>query len=1388
MQEYISYTETELNTNGNAMTDDDVLFTKFDFDRKQTIENRTILETRFGFILFKSRKEGAYFVRDAKTGRAYGDLPKVALSTVWRKATRYLKSKKRELPVDLEVWEEAREKFETAIRGNDDDFGKTVFVQDVWQLCELDFIELGVRRANEVVDLMRFSVFEDIIETRNVNILWGNIRRRYPHRVKTALSAGGIFSDSDSNELSNAGIRSINAIRSQNIFRMKLLVPEHDFNNFPEQINRAYREDRARRRDFRYRVFPFLLGFIMLVMLIAIVYQYKYTLLKNFGATTANVVLLSIWASSVLFIAFSAVRAVFRRKKKRPEYRYFTKRVAVTAAVFGALSLFALLSVTVFYERYDGYNETLYYRNVSESEIYIAGLVDEDIDVLEIPSDIDGKQVVGIDLYAFYKDDFYSVKVDAELSEIAYGAFLKCDNLTTFDFGNSTLNKIGKNAFKDCVDLENILLPAEVEIIEAKAFKGCEALTEIVHSNPDVRITVGKEAFKNCSSLGNVSFLNNAVNIGKEAFVNTALTDIVLSEIENMGKNVFAECDNLETVQIPFIGENQDDLRNATYIFGKKCQIADIILTECDIVYKNMFKDMDKLESVTFVKPVNKIESYAFSGCKNLVYIDLEGVTEIGSYAFDDCTSLVLDELPESVEVIEENAFRNCDAINSLAVRGALTKLGEGAFRSMDKCTVFEFNSEMTVDEIPDDLFRDCTSLVYTNITDFVTSIGDDSFRNCDSLENIIISSDIKALGRRIFNDCDNLTSVTIPFSGVDRDSLKPVNFLFGKGNNIQTLHIEEIDEIYSKMFNNMDRLVSVSFGEQVSRIEKDAFRDCEKLSSIDLEGVTEIGNNAFRNCSALIIDEFPSSLKSIGKNAFRGCTALTEIVFNEALTSIGDYAFRNCGSLESVDLSASGIMTIPRGLFEGCVSLSTVNIGYNIDVVEARAFRDCFSLETLDLRVADSIGRDVCRGCIKLTSVYMPFIGPDRDTPKTFNYAFKDSGVKHLEITYMKKIPSRAFRGIDSLVSIKINADVEIIGKRAFEGSTSLTTLDINGVKVIKSCAFKNCNSLTEISEFDELEEMGSGVFVGCDGLETIKLPDSINHITRGMFKDSGFTEIVLSPYTHTIDKYAFENCSSLETIVIPSAVTEIEKGAFKGCGSLKIIDLSSTGLENIASETFKNCYELTEVRLPSSVETIGKRAFFNCDSLESINLGNISEIGKQAFEGSASLTQIDISSAKSIGKNAFTECYELAAVIFGNELEKIGANAFRNCDSLQSLIIPDSVEKIGRNAFAECDELTMLSVPFVGWSRGFAFKFKFLVGNSSCVSEVQISDAKKLARRAFKNTDIIEIYLNEGIEKIGVGAFSGCDNLRRVYMSVKQSEFRELFDENLVEIVYYD
>ena len=63
-------------------------------------------------------------------------------------------------------------------------------------------------------------------------------------------------------------------------------------------------------------------------------------------------------------------------------------------------------------------------------------------------------------------------------------------------------------------------------------------------------------------------------------------------------------------------------------------------------------------------------------------------------------------------------------------------------------------------------------------------------------------------------------------------------------------------------------------------------------------EGITSIGNSAFRDCYRLASVTIPDSVTSIGNSAFVSCGRLTSITIPSSVTSIEKYAFWGCNNL----------------------------------------------------------------------------------------------------------------------------------------------------------------------------------------------------------------------------------------------------------------------------------------------------------------------------------------------------------------------------------------------------------------------------------------------------------------------------------------------------------
>lgn len=302
------------------------------------------------------------------------------------------------------------------------------------------------------------------------------------------------------------------------------------------------------------------------------------------------------------------------------------------------------------------------------------------------------------------------------------------------------------------------------------------------------------------------------------------------------------------------------------------------------------------------------------------------------------------------------------------------------------------------------------------------------------------------------------------------------------------------------------------------------------------LDGVVNIGANAFDSCSTLTNVTIPNSVTNIGESAFSGCSDLTDIIIsdNDNVLSIGDRAFYACTKLANVTIPNS-VENIGYEIFAGCTSLTDINIGSGVTNIDISAFYGCpkltnINVDNSNLKYTSIDG--VLFNNNKTILVYYP-------NNKGENYTIPDG---------VTTIGSGAFQvhGYNSsLISVTMPNSITTIGSGAFFGCSLLKNVIMsNKITTIEKNAFRNCSSLIDIILPNSITRIKDYAFKDCSSLKNIILPDGLSSISYAVF----------------------ENCTSLQSITIPKSIFYIPDSSFEGCKNLNTV----YGVSGSAAETW--------------------------------------------------------------------------------------------------------------------------------------------------------------------------------------------------------------------------
>lgn len=145
--------------------------------------------------------------------------------------------------------------------------------------------------------------------------------------------------------------------------------------------------------------------------------------------------------------------------------------------------------------------------------------------------------------------------------------------------------------------------------------------------------------------------------------------------------------------------------------------------------------------------------------------------------------------------------------------------------------------------------------------------------------------------------------------------------------------------------------------------------QEVEKL--VIEEGITFIGEYAFRAMPVLEEVIMSDSVKRIGEAAFYQCQSLQNVTFSQELEFIGTCAFENCIALTKAIIPDS-VHTIRMGAFYDCRMLAKIHLPANLDTVNDFLCYNCKLTEVTVPGSAEYIGRKAFASMSSLKKVVL--------------------------------------------------------------------------------------------------------------------------------------------------------------------------------------------------------------------------------------------------------------------------------------------------------------------------------------------------------------------------------------------------------------------------------
>ena len=703
------------------------------------------------------------------------------------------------------------------------------------------------------------------------------------------------------------------------------------------------------------------------------------------------------------------------------------------------------------------------------------------------------------------------------------------------------------------------------------------------------------------------------------------------------------------------------------------------------VLASTTFMNLNSIDTVALVKEV----SVNLTNSSDFKYEKFNSGIKITGYN----GSLNIFEIPDSIDnkpVISIGNMKSSN-IRNITIPSTVTSIDKGAFEGCENLEKVVFKSNTNLEILPSCTFKKCDKLSYVDLSKCskINKIDIGAFSQCKNLKECFVPENLTIIESEAFDTCNNLKilssiesyehakeekKVDELNSWYDFNNILDIGSRTFEGCGIEELHLNYKTKLRFNSFAKCKELKKITIDNSIPQIVGGVYTE--------YEGMDELPEGVFSNCSNLTEVNLPKTLKTIGKWAFDSCTSLSEITIPAKVTSIDQMAFYNCTNLNKIifdeykDLNSEkmiGAENVSCSSFMNCTNIKEVTLPSTISKLTMDDSKDViFTISNLNNNIIKQISRNNATIVIK------------EGITKIDSESFQGvTGFKRVILPgSIKTIDNNAFKKCEDLESVSIanegKSNIESIGDNAFEGCKLLKNVPITQNTKIGKDAFKSTNMEGKYYgslEYKVSEDRSYVTITNIHGIfndnEIVTIPDVIpvlnantgkydnikvknisddalsanykkiriasDKIEYNINKISQDKEVILDGFICSVnenglvingveDEIIKDGTLNIPNEIYGQTVIKIGNASFMDNKNINKVVINAKNI-TIGEEAFRGCTELASIEITGKVNAIGDRAFYSCN-----NIGDTIKLSRSSIDGNISLKSFNNSSITKI------------------------------------------------------------------------------------------------------------------------------------------------------------